>query len=216
MQQISDGLILSFLAENLLLKSNAMSLNWEVLRQAFKKHLGEAYWEQGGFWVLTIVISGSCSPPRPVWPCIKWELTLDNSIIRTVPEKASMAFTSQNKMLKVFTLFSLQYEKTEKATHMNFNSGPVRNMQVVCLSFSGMSRMLVRALCVVATVAEGHLARTGYTGNVKANTSAPIPGISFFYYTSTKAVQTCLLHSSCWYFIGHFPSLRLSMDLLSD
>lgn len=134
MQQISDGLILSFLAENLLLKSNGMSLSWEVQRQAFKKHLGEAYWEQGGFWVLTIVIPGSCSPPRPVWPCIKWELILDNSIIRIVPEKASMAFTSQNKMLKVFTLFSLQYEKTEKATNMNFYYGPVRNVQVVCLS----------------------------------------------------------------------------------
>lgn len=41
-----------------------------------------------------------------------------------------------------------------------------------------MGRMLVKALCVVATPAEGGLAKTGYTGNKKANPSASIPEIS--------------------------------------
>lgn len=61
---------------------------------------------------------------------------LDNSTIRTDPEKASMFFTRQNKMLKgKFTLFSFQYEKTENVMGMEcFISGHIRKAQIVCLS----------------------------------------------------------------------------------
>lgn len=43
-QQLLDNLILSFLAESLLPESNATSLSWEAVRQAFeipRQHLGE-------------------------------------------------------------------------------------------------------------------------------------------------------------------------------
>lgn len=55
------------------------------------------------------------------------------------------------------------------------------------ISFSSMARVLVRALCVVATLAEGRRARTGCTGRVKANRSALIPGISSLHNISTIA-----------------------------